>query len=389
MSGRSPTIFVSAAEASGDMHAAGLIEALRARFPDARFVGAGGCEMAAAGCEPAVEGLDLTGSATMLLGGTIRKLGYYRSAIRRLRQAVARVRPDVFVPVDSPALNWHLAAEARAAGARIVHYVCPQVWAWAPWRVKKLRRLTDAVACILPFEPDWLARHGVPARYVGHPLTDRLPPRPAEPSDILGAWASGRWAVTLLPGSRHNEIRDHVPAMIATAGEIRLRWPDARCTFAAADGLAADRILAAAGGALPEDIAVEVAQTDALLAGSHFALAVSGTVTLHAAWFGVPMVVVFRAGRLAYYTIGKCVIRTPNLSLVNILAGSRIVPELMPWFASRRELNLAVLDVMDDPGWLVETRTALWTVADTLLPPNDRTASQNAAEYVAEAGMGT
>jgi lipid-A-disaccharide synthase len=265
-----------------------------------------------------------------------------------------------------------------------VHYVCPQVWAWAPWRARKLRRLTDGVACILPFEQDWLESRGVPARYVGHPLMEQLPSRPQESPDIVDAWSNGRWQVAMLAGSRRAEIRNHVPAMLEVAGEIRSRWAESRCTFAARDEEAANRIREAAEGQLPEYVEVETGLTDELLARSHFALAVSGTVTLHAAWFGVPMAVVYRVGRVAYHTIGRCVIRTRNLSLVNILADRPVVPELMPWFGNRRELLATVMEMMEDLGGLLEAREALLRVADSLIPPNGQTASRNAAGYIAE-----
>jgi len=382
MSGRRPTIFISAAEASGDMHAARLMDALRERLGEVDFVGVGGQAMANAGCRPAVEGLDLTGQASMLLRPLLN-LGYYYRAIRRLGKAISEIRPDVHVPVDSPALNWHLATAARKAGAKVAYYIAPQVWAWAPWRVKKLARIADRVACILPFEQQWLAERGVSACYVGHPLMEQLPPRPGEPADILGAWSQGNWKVALLTGSRSAEIRQHAPALAAVAQQIKSRWPAATCTFAAKDAQAAETICKAVGERLGEQADILPGRTDDLLAGSHFAVAVSGTVTLQAAWFGVPMVIVYRTSRLGYHLLGRWLIRAPNLSLVNILAGRRMVPELMPWFGSPRALTEAVLEVMDDVGWLLETRQALTEIADSLRPPHGRSASQNAADVVA------
>jgi hypothetical protein len=173
------------------------------------------------------------------------------------------------------------------------------------WQVLEIRKDADA---------DPLKQYVWDARYIDAPVV-RFYDDDVDGTDVVQQYYT-------------NDANMNVTALVAADGDVVERYmydPYGNVTVLdgadAADGLAADRILAAAEGVLPEDIAVEVAQTDALLAASHFALAVSGTVTLHAAWFGVPMVVVFRAGRLAYYTIGKCVIRTPNLSLVNILAG--------------------------------------------------------------------
>jgi len=158
-SSQAPTIFLTAGEASGDAHAANLIIALSERLPSARFVGVGGPRMAAAGCE-LLE--DIVASASMFLDNLV-KVFYYRRVIHRLADAMAKRRAAVLVPTDSPGLNWHMAAAARRLGVPVMYYIAPQVWAWAPWRVKKLRRLTDHVACILPFEPDYFHQRGVEA----------------------------------------------------------------------------------------------------------------------------------------------------------------------------------------------------------------------------------
>ena len=228
MGRRRLTIFLSAAEDSGDEHASNLIRALLQRCPDARLVGVGGEKMAAAGCELEA---DLTKRASMT-SGPLLELGYWIRTVRRLRRTICRLRPDLHIPVDSPALNWHLAAAAKGSGAKVFYYIAPQVWAWAPWRAKKLARLTDHVGCILPFEQPYLRHRRVHATYVGHPLLDTLPDRPDPVVDIAEAWAHGSWRVALLAGSRPHEIRSHAPTFLAAADEIARRWPGARCTFA-------------------------------------------------------------------------------------------------------------------------------------------------------------
>jgi len=383
MSQRAPTIFISAAEASGDAHAARLAESLRHRLPACRLVAAGGPRMAAAGCEMLAELTEEAGMLTDPLG----KLGYYWLTIRRLRRAIGRLGPDLHVPVDSPALNWHLAAAAKNVGAKVVHYVAPQVWAWAPWRVKKLARLTDHVACILPFEPDWLRQRGVPATYVGHPMFDYLPARGEVLPDILAAWAEGNWRVVLLAGSRPGEIRRHSRALAAVAETILRRWPDASCTFAAGDGRAAELIRAS----LPTDglryANVAAGRTHAVIAASHLAVTTSGTITLETAYFGVPMVIFYRAGRIAYKLVGRWLIRTPRLSLVNILAGRELAPELIPWHGRHDELADMVLEIMDDPGYLLAAREELLALVeglrtDAALPPG-KAVSDNVADLIA------
>ena len=376
---RRPIIFLTAAEPSGDDHAAGLILALRQRLPEARFVGAAGPKMAAAGCEVI---LDLTQSASMLLG-PVGNLAHYWRAVRKIQKAIRDIAPDVHVPVDSPALNWHLAKTAKETGAAVMYYIAPQVWAWAPWRIKKVRRLTDRLGCILPFEEEYFRRRGVPADYVGHPMFDNLPPqRPAEACpDLTEAWVNGTWRVALLPGSRPGEIKHHVPALVRTAEAIRNRWPKSQCTFTAVTENAAERIRTAADGA---NLPVEVHRTGEVLAESHFAVAVSGTVTLQVAHFGVPMVVLYRVGRVGYHLLGRWILRTRQLSLVNILAGRKIVPELMPWHGSASQVIDAVMDVMGDIGWLVETRSKLLELTRPLAVPPPGSASANAAKLVVD-----
>ncbi|MFP3938139.1 MAG: lipid-A-disaccharide synthase [Phycisphaerae bacterium] len=373
-----PTIFVSAAEASGDLHAANLIRALRRRLGDARFVGVAGPRMAEAGCEVIS---DLTRRASML-GAPLLRLGYYFRELNRAKKAIRDIRPDVHVPVDSPAINWHLAAAARKAGSPVCYYIAPQVWAWAPWRVRKLSRLTDEVACILPFEQRYLRHRGVRATYVGHPLFDELPERPCGPPDISEAWMSGKWRVALLPGSRPGEIKEHTRALIDVAEYVGRRWSSARCIFTVATEACAEAVRKIAGD---RELEISVGRTRQELSGAHLAVAVSGTVTLEAAWFGVPLVIFYRTGRLLRLlrrAFGQWGVPTPHFSLVNILAGRRLVPELMPWNGRIKPLRDMVADIMDDLGYLIETSRDLQKVVDPLHVPPPNSASDNAAEII-------
>ena len=375
-----PVIFMSAAEASGDLHAANLIDAIRSKVPDARFIGAAGPRMQSAGCECLI---DLTANATMLAGPALRPV-YYIRAVRMLQRAIREIRPDVLVPVDSPALNWHLAKAAKQAGIKVMYYIAPQVWGWAAWRVRKLASLTDRVACILPFEQRYLSDRGVEAEFVGHPLFDHIPPRPDPPADLPQAWAEGRWKVALLPGSRGGEIRRHVDDMLQIAKAIRRRWPKAEFRFPMARAQDVDILTKYARG---QNLHIEVARTPEVLAESHFALVKSGTITLEAAYYGVPMVILYRTSAMMWALhklLGRWLLNTPHLSLVNILAGRRLVPEFMPWQGSAGPLVRMTLEVMDDLGWLFETRQALMDLTDSLCAPNGALACDNAARLVIE-----
>ncbi len=370
------TIFLSAGETSGDAHAARLIAALRRRVPSARFVGAAGPRMAEAGCEVLA---DLTGRASMF-GKPILEVGSYLGPVLRLCKAIRRLRPDLFIPVDSPGFNWHLAAAARKVGTPVFYYIAPQVWAWAPWRARKLARLTDQVGCILPFEQRYLWDRGVNAAFVGHPLFDSLPPRRAEPADLTDAWTDGRWRVALIPGSREAEIRGHTKALLAVGEMIRHRWPKSRCVFTAADEPAEALIRRLAKGA---QIDIAVGRTRQVLAESHFAVTKSGTVTLELAYFGVPMVIFHRTSwllGLMRHLLGRWAISTTSFSLVNILAGRQLVPELMPWHGNIRKLKAAVTEVMNDYGYLFEVRRQLMALTEPLAVAYPGSASDNAAE---------
>ncbi len=380
MNHRCPTIFLSAAEASGDLHAAGLIRSLRERLGDVRFIGVAGEKMAAAGCEVIA---DLTMKASMVTGPFLH-LGYYVHKVRRLGKAIVGIRPDIFVPVDSPALNWHLSAAAKKVGSAVVHYVCPQVWAWGPWRIKRLKRLTDHVACLLPFEVPYLQHRGVPATFVGHPLFDHLQPRPDHMPDLIQAWADGSWSVALLPGSRCGEIRHHGLALLLTARAIRKRWPHATCRFTVSAEEDADTVRKACGWkrGQRDEIEIVVGKTANILACSHFAVAVSGTVTLEVAHYGVPMVIFYKVGKLNWDAVGRWLVRTPYLSLVNILSRRAIVPELMPWHGRPQRIRDMTLEVMHDLGYLLEARRRLLEMVKPLRAVPPRTAADNTADLI-------
>ena len=378
--GRKPTIFLSAAEASGDSHGAHLVRSLRERLPEARILGVAGPKMAAAGCEVIA---DMTTRASML-GGPLTQLGYYVPLVLGLQRKIRQLAPDVVVPIDSPALNWHIAKAARKAGSSVVYYISPQVWAWAPWRVKKLARLTDHVACILPFERRYLQDRGVRAKYVGHPLLDSLPEPPDPMPDIVSAWSEGSWNVVLLPGSRSSEIKGHGKALANCSRTIRRRWPKAKCSFSVHDQRAADCLSAVAK---ENGIEIVVGQTHKIISEAHFAIAASGTVTLEVAHFGVPMVIFYRTSLMTgmlhrIFGRSRKVVGTPHLSLVNILAGRRIVPELIPWHGNTRKLREMVMDVMMDLGYLLETRQRLQELTASLHGPNGLSASENTADLI-------
>lgn len=338
-----PGILFTAFEPSGDHIAAALIRELKRREPDRPVYGLGGPDMHNAGAE-LIE--TTTDRAAMLLGAAAQARQHWLR-LGRLKQWLAEHRIGALVPTDSPAANWSICAMVRKhqPHARIVHLVAPQLWAWAPWRVRKLRRLTDHVLCLLPFEPDWFSRRGVKASFVGHPLYDRIAPQKSPPAQDLPVTNGPK--VALLPGSRHSEVSRNWPTMLEAYKRLHAAHPGLKAVVAASDIARAHQVeLMSPMGVLPRAMRMVTGDADAVLNWADAALVVSGTATLHAAAHGTPMVVVYNVKRYEWHLVGRWVVTTRTLSLPNLIGESmglgRIVPELMPHFGDVDALTRTV-----------------------------------------------
>lgn len=293
-------------------------------------------------------------------------------------------RPTVHVPVDSPGANFAITALAKREGCRVVHLVAPQLWAWGPWRIGKLRRRTDHVLCLLPFEEAWFRIRGVPATFIGHPLFDE--PLDVEALDSEAAsLPRGPIRLALLPGSRAAELRRNFPVMLAAFRALRDRDPRIVGVVGATTPQTADRLRRRADelGGWPEGLGMVAAQTDLAIRWCTAAVAVSGTVTLQIARQHKPMVILYKTNRLAWNWVGRHVITTRFISLPNLIAGREAVTELFPYFKGHERLTRAVEDLVFSPGAQAEQRRALAEVCDRFA---GRTASSGAAdviEYVA------
>ncbi len=337
-----PAILFTAFEPSGDDHAAAVIRELRRRHPDLPIYAWGGPKMAMAGAriiastgEDAVVGIP--GWDTIK-----RYLGIRREVIRWMRAN----RPRVHVPVDSPGANFALAGAAKRLGLKVVHLVAPQIWAWGPWRIGKLRRCTDMVLCLLPFEDEWFRVRLVPARFIGHPLFD-------EPLDLesldqqASELPSGEPRLALLPGSREAELRRNFPVMIAAFRELRRRHPGLVGVIGATTDSVRASLQSRADvlGGWPEGLDVVVGKTDLLVRWAQVAVVVSGTVTLQLAKQARPMVVMYKTNKIMWNVLGKRLITSRFIALPNLIAGREIVPELFPYFKGH--------------SWLVDETDAL------------------------------
>lgn len=355
-------IFITAAEYSGDQHASLLARELRRLAPDVVIEGHGGPLMAAAGVAIRAE---TTRRAAMSLAAVGRVAEMWR-LVRWTARYFAEHRPDLLICVDSPALNFHFARAARAAGMPVLYYIAPQVWAWREGRVRKLRRRVDRLACILPFEEEYFRRHGVNATFVGHPLFDELPPRPPRP--VEGRSPQRPPVIGLLPGSRAAEAAANYPRMLRVADAVSAAFPSARYlvpTTAATDPL----VRRLSHGR--RDIEAGEGRFNEYVSACDLCIAVSGTATLHVAALGTPMIVVYRGSPLAWHLVGRWIIKTRTFALVNILArpAEPVVPEFIPWYGSTRPVSDLAIRYLRRPEMLQQQAQRLAEVVRPLEKP--------------------
>lgn len=341
----SPLIILTAAEASGDQHAAALARAIRQLCPRVRLAAFGGPKLQAAGVELLA---DLSARSAMLLGAVGRAPAMFAHLVRFDRY-LARYRPALHITVDSPAANLPFAGRSKAHGVPVLGYVAPQLWAWGGWRMGRVRRRIDRLACILPFEPEFFRPHGIAAEFVGHPIFEPLAQFSPD-AGFIAALPASRPRVALLPGSRSHEIAAHLPAQLRIAAAVRRTHPQASFVLAAppaghGHSLDVRRLMKDAG-----DIRLVEGRLHEVLAWSDVVLAVSGSVTLEVAWFARPMVIMYHVPRWQWQTIGRRLLKTRFMSLPNVVAGRQVVPELMPWFGRDEPVVAAINELLADPA---------------------------------------
>src|SRR5512135_2029831 len=320
-------IFLSAGEPSGDLHAANLIRSLRNRRPEAEFVSYGGSKMEGAGATLLFRLVDL---AVMWFLRVLLNLPKFIGLVGRADRYFRVQRPDAVILIDYPGFNWCVARRAKRRGIPVFYYVPPQIWAWAGWRVKKVRRYVDHVLCSLPFEPAWYHARGVPAaRYVGHPYFDELAERAPDAAFLAEQRARGGRVVALLPGSRTQEVTRNLPIMLRAATKLAAHRPDARFVVACLHDrhrVLAGEILKAEGVNLP--IEIHAARTPELIRLAEVAWAVSGSVGLELMTEALPTVVLYKLNRFDLW-IARPFIKAKYISLVNLLADEELMPEYL------------------------------------------------------------
>lgn len=366
-----PRILISAAEPSGDLHGAALIRAARRLDEEIEFVGVAGPAMQAAGCRALA---DLTGHSAMLLGalGNIQR---GRRVLKSVRDCLAQSPCDAAVVIDSPMLHLPMAKYIARAGVPVLYYVAPQLWAWGRWRMARLRRRTAHLAVILPFEQGFFQSHHCTTTFVGHPLFDTLLERSPDESAVNGFRQAGDPVIALLPGSRAQEINSLLPDQLRIADAIRQRYPKAHIVVSIAD----DRLGSVAQTHLNRastPVAVHRGELVNLLSAAKLALVASGTVTLEVAYYRTPMIVMYNASKWFYHLLGRWLIHTKHLSLVNILAGRELVPEFMPYYSEIAPITATALELLGD----ADRRDRMCAeLGDLIAPLAHRGASERAA----------
>ena len=311
-------VFFSVGEPSGDLHGANLIEALKRRRPDCEFVGYGGPRMAAAGCQLHA---DLTQLAVMWVAQVIWNIRKFLDLLKQADEYFHANRPDMVVLIDYPGFNWWIARKAKAQGIPVVYYGTPQLWAWASWRVSKMRRFVDHVLCKLPFEEKWFRDRGCHATFVGHPYFDELRSRQLDQAFVTEIEDPSRPLVTILPGSRTQEVKSNLGSFLRATKKISQQVPETRYAVAVYKAAQLDMVNKLIEQAdLPAEVPMEVhvGRTPELIHAAKCCLACSGSVSLELLFHTKPSAILYQISRLGY-AVQWALRKVRYITLVNLL----------------------------------------------------------------------
>ncbi|MBX9582833.1 MAG: lipid-A-disaccharide synthase, partial [Gemmataceae bacterium] len=338
-------LFVSAGEPSGDLHGANLVRALKARDPGVRVTGFGGDRMAAAGADLLYP---LTELAVMGVRRVVRNIRTFVRLGNQARQHFEAERPDAVVLIDYPGFHFALAKRAKALGIPVYFFVPPQLWAWAGWRVRKVRRYFAGVLTALPFEDDWFRARGVHTHYVGHPYFDELAAQRPDPAFLADQRARPGRVIGLLPGSRDQEVIGNFRGMLASAARVHAARPDARFLVAAFnDAQAAMCREMAAGSGVP--VEVHAGRTPEIIELAEACVSVSGSVSLELMNRLKPSVIVYRGGKTLALA-AHFFLNVKSITLVNLLADAEVFPEYAASSDRSAEVAGHVLTWMNHPA---------------------------------------
>jgi lipid-A-disaccharide synthase len=388
-----PTLFISAGEASGEHYGAMLMESLRKQSPaELKFVGMGGPRMVEAGLDRIVRAEDV---AVMGITEIVRHLPRIYAEFRKLKASIRHRKPDLAVLIDFPDIHFALAKEFHAQGIPVIFFVSPQLWAWKKHRIQLVQKYIDKMLVIFPFEEPFYRDHNVNAEFVGHPLADL--PLPTETREKFaadnGLDPGKRW-IGLLPGSRIKEIRANLPEMLKAAyflyddyaenARLGLQYPEPEFILPIAPTLTSTQreevrqLIATHTPGLPVRLVTDVR---AALHHARVSIVASGTATVEAALIGNPFVVVYRVSPLTY-AIAKRVVTVPHIAMANLIAGKRLVPELIQNDFTASNIVKELRPLLSDGPERASMMQGLAALKGQLQPHHGQTAIDRVAEIV-------
>jgi lipid-A-disaccharide synthase len=371
------TVLIVAGEASGDMHAAALVKALKRTGPAAGFFGAGGEKLKHEGVELLH---DMTAIAVVGFFEVLKNFGTFRRIFHHLLEEADRRKPDLAILVDYPGFNLRLAVELKKRNIPVIYYISPQVWAWGRDRINTIKRVVDIMVVVFPFEEDLYKKAGVTVAYTGHPLLDIVRPQALRQDVCSRAGLDPRKTTfALLPGSRQKEVRTLLPIMLETARLLYKALPEAQFLVLRAPSVPKEifnQLLAKY--ALPVRLLSDMAYDG--VAASDFALVASGTATLETAIIGTPMVIIYKVSFLTWAYM-KMAIRIPYIGLVNVVKQKRLVAEFIQYQARPPRIAAYVIGILQDTRKLAELKRGLAEVTSLL---GEKGASQRAAKVVSD-----
>lgn len=354
-------VMIVAGEASGDQHGAKLVAEMRRSDPTIFFCGIGGKALASAGVRILVDTAVLT---VVGITEVFAKLPVVYRSLALAKKLLQSLKPDLLILIDFPDFNLRVATAARKLGIPVLYYISPQIWAWRRGRVKKIGRLVSHMAVILPFEADFYSAHGIPVTFVGHPLLDRITGDEEEGDTIEDS--AERTLIGLLPGSREVEIKRLLPVMLDAAE--RMHKQDPRLKFAVSVAPTVERKMMEAmikGRGRDGSISLSEIPVERLFGRCRLVVAASGTVTLQAAIAGTPMVIIYKVSPISYW-LGRALIRVDHIGLINLIAGRRLVPELIQDQATAESVSDQAFDLLVDDERLAQLKQDLLTAGRVL-----------------------
>jgi len=377
-------VYIVAGEASGDVLGARLVGALRNRAPGLSFAGIGGERLAEQGME------SLFPMRELALMGLIEVLPNIRRLARRLTETTADItarRPDVIVTIDSPGFTLRLAERVRHLGIPIIHYVAPQIWAWRPGRIAKIKARVDHILCLLPFEPAIFEAAGIPATFVGHPVLESgVDAGDAARFRAQHGLPPEARVLIVMPGSRRSEVRRLLPVFGAAQRLLMLRMPNLRAVLPVSSVVAEAVRAGTADWPVPPILVTDLAEKHDAFAAAEAGLIKSGTSSLEMAVAGVPHLVAYKVNPITAAILRRLV-RVPYVSLVNLLSERLVVPELLQQDATPGALAETLHRLLTQPEAVAAQRAGFAALLDKLRPPDGKPSTAAASAVLARMGM--